>query len=208
MIESIINIFNYLYEIVKSECFANVISLLELVIAIIALIIGGRKVSELFEEFAKRKREAIFGYYTNINHYIKRIVPLISDNNEKHLGTLFLLSANEDLRKANSGLNIIGKKLSMVANECLQYLSAESMQVPIANTNEERLEWKAKIDNLIDILNQFFLIGSEIYIPSLSDEKAVELHYEEVKKLLDNIQESIENETNIFFNMVESQSKN
>lgn len=202
------NIFESYNNIIGNDCFANTISLLELIIAIIALFVGGKKVSELLEEFAKRRREAIFGYYTNLNYFIKRIIALISDNNNNHLGTLYLLSIDEPLREENNGLNVLGDKLSQVANECLHYLSVQSSQIPPANTDQERINWKKKIDNLVDILNQFCFIGSKIYIPNLLNRDSVDNYYNDVKNLLCEIQTDIEKETSDFFHDIENESQN
>lgn len=190
------NIAVCLSHIVGSDAFANTISTLELLVAIIALCVGGKTVSDLISEFRKRRMEATFGYYMNLVYYIKRIKPLVFTDDENPMKTLNVLSSVEGLRKeATTEFQKLGEKLSSISNECLQYLSSKENQIPPAETNEERLQWKEYLDELVDLMNQFSLIGSSIYLPNLNSREGIDKYHKHIKRIFNYFENTLEQET-------------
>lgn len=186
-----------IYEIVGSDFYANTISTIELFVAIITIVIGGKKVNELLVEYKRKRVEATFGFYTNLGYFVKRIRPLISTDDKKPLNTFNLLSPNESIRE--KGYQELGKKIRQVSFECLQYLSSKSNQVPPANNNTERKEWKENIDAFVVYLNQFYLIGSGVFLPNLSTDDGILNYYKGISGVLDYIEKKVEDETSQLF---------
>ena len=54
-----LNLEQSIWDILSSDLYSNIISTLELVVAIITIIIGGKKVLELISEYKKKQREAV-----------------------------------------------------------------------------------------------------------------------------------------------------
>lgn len=71
--ENLLAFVSYLMESISSDFFANILSLFELLIAIVAFFIGGKKVLELIQDYNKRKNRAIYGFHVNLKIFIKRI---------------------------------------------------------------------------------------------------------------------------------------
>lgn len=174
--------------LVGSDFFANLISLLELILAIVTIIIGGEKVKEFIQEYKRKRVSATFGFYVNLGYFIKRLRPLIVNDSGKPMKTLYLLSPSDEIQKQAKGFEQLGNKLSTVAYECLQYLSTEANQVPPSDYNVERAVWKNEIDVFVDYLNQFYLIGSGIHLPTLESEDGVISYCNKILSILDNIE--------------------
>ena len=100
-----------IFNVVESDFFANFVSLLELIIAVVTIIIGGEKVKEFIHEYKRKRVNAIFGFYVNLGYFIKRIRPLIMNDSGKPMKTLYLLSSSEDIQKQAKGFEQIGNKL-------------------------------------------------------------------------------------------------
>lgn len=178
-----------LYSFVSSDFFVNFVSLLELILAIVTIIIGGEKVKEFIHEYKRKRVSATFGFYVNLGYFIKRLRPLIVNDSGKPMKTLYLLSSSESVRNQANGFEQIGDKLSALAYECLQYLSTEANQIPPSDYNEaERKTWKKEIDVFVDYLNQFYLIGSGIHLPTLESEAGIINYCNGIQNILDNIE--------------------
>lgn len=186
-----------IYQIIGSDFYANIISTMELFAAIIAIVIGGEKVNELLAEYRRKRVEATFGFYINLGYFVKRIRPLISTDDNKPLTTFNLLSPNESIRK--NGYQELGEKIRQVSLECLQYLSSKSDQVPPASSNSEREEWKKNIDAFVVYLNQFYLIGSGVFLPNLSTDDGIINYYKEILRVLNYIEKKVEDEASQLF---------
>ena len=187
---------------ISSDFYANIIATLEFAAAIIAIYIGGIKVSELITEYKRKRKEAIFGFYINLGYFIKRIRPLIASDDDCPLKTLYLLSYT---LKNVEGYDKLGEKLSTVSYECLQYLSSKADQIPPASNEAERILWKKTLDSFVNYLNQFYLIGSGVYLPNLEDEESIQTYYQEIKLVLDEIENKVETETKNFFQEMDNE---
>lgn len=195
-------IVTWLVDSVGSDFYANITATIELIVAVIALLIGGEKVSEFITEYKRKRMEAIFGFYTNLGFFIKRIRPLIAADDDTPLETLYLLSPTDEL-KSIKGYDILAEKLSAVSYECLQYLSSKADQIPPAHNKDERNLWKKNLDIFVNYLNQFYLIGSGISLPNLEDEKGIEIYYQGIKLVFDQIEKKVEDETVKFYEQME-----
>lgn len=189
-----------LYSIVNSDFFANIVSMLELILAVITVIIGGEKVKEFIHEYKRKRVNAIFGFYINLGYFIKRLRPLIMNDSGKPMKTLYLLSPSNEIQKQAKGFEQIGNKLSDVAYECLQYLSTEANQIPPSDYNDtQRMEWKKEIDVFVVYLNQFYLIGSGIHLPTLESEDGIINYCNKIRDILNDIEKKAEKATEDFY---------
>lgn len=198
-----LNLEQSIWDILSSDLYSNIISTLELVVAIITIIIGGKKVLELISEYKKKQREAVFGFYVNLGYFIKRIKPLVFSDDGSPLQTLYILSPNEDLNSMSEGS--LYQKLSNVAFECLQYMSSKADQIPPVNNLAEWIAWKGILDSFVDYLNQFYLMGSDNYLPGLNSEEDIIEYCEQFKVILDQIDQRIEQETGRFFDKLKEE---
>ena len=194
-----INVNRLIWDILSSDFYSNIISSLELIVGVIAIIVGGKKVLELISEFQKKQREAVFGFYINLGYFIKRIRPLVFSDDGSPLQTLYILSPNEELNSLCESSSLYNK-LSNVAFECLQYLSSKADQIPPVNNLSDWIRWKKVLDSFVDYLNQFYLMGSDNYLPGLNSEKDIIDYCEQFGKILNQIELKIAQETGEFFN--------
>lgn len=185
---------------VSSDFFANMISVIELIVAVIALEAGGKKVSEWVAEFRSRRTEAAFGYYMNLVYFIMRMRPLIFNDDGCPLKTLYHLSPSTDFRKEAETLNAgIVEKLSNIAYECLQYLSSNNNQIPPFKEYNKRKKWKDSLKCLVGYLNQFYLIENGIYLPRLDTADGINKYYNELKELFMYFEDTIATVTDEIF---------
>lgn len=185
---------------VSSDFFANLISFMEFILAIVTIIIGGEKVKEFLHEYKRKRVSAIFGFYVNLGCFIKRIRPFIVNDFGKPMKTLYLLSPSEEIRKKANGYEKLAEKLSIVSYECLQYLSTEANQVPPSDcSGTERMAWKNDINTFIDYLNQFYLIESGIHLPTLESEEGIINYCNKIQKLLNDIEIKSKKATEDFY---------
>ena len=196
------SIITWFVDSVGSDFYANITATIELIVAVIAILIGGEKVSEIITEYKRKRMEAIFGFYTNLGFFIKRIRPLIAADDDTPLETLNLLSPTDELKNIE-GYNILAEKLSAVSYECLQYLSSKADQIPPTHNENERNLWKNNLDMFVNYLNQFYLIGSGISLPNLEDKEDIKIYYQEIKQVLDQIEKKVEEETTKFYEQTE-----
>lgn len=192
---------------IAGDLFANIISACGLIVAIYTLVIGGKKVSDLLSEYNKKRNSALFGFYANMNLFITRLRMLTSDSDNKPFGVYYLLSPNESLRNTYQGFKNLGKKLSDLSYEFLKYLSSSPKQIPPATSLEEWKEWQKDIKELVEYLNCFYTIGSEVYYPDLKDENAVADYHGKLQTLLNKIETIISNQYIIFFSDIEKEEK-
>lgn len=197
---------NWVKNGISSDLYANVIESIELIVAVTTIIIGGNKLSELIAEYQRKRLEATFGFYVNLGYYVKRIRLLISADDNSPLKTLYLLSPKDELKDIK-GYDILGDKLSTVSQECLQYLSSKADQIPPANSEEERIAWEKTLDEFVVYLNHFFLIGSGISLPNLGTEDNIRIYFEDIMKVLSDIENKIESETKKCFIQIQSELK-
>lgn len=97
------------------------------------------------------------------------------------------------------------QKLSNVAFECLQYMSSKADQIPPVNNLAEWIAWKGILDSFVDYLNQFYLMGSDNYLPGLNSEEDIIEYCEQFKVILDQIDQRIEQETGRFFDKLKEE---
>ncbi|MBP3457736.1 MAG: hypothetical protein J6K58_00825 [Lachnospiraceae bacterium] len=175
------------YKFIASDFMANSISLFSLVVAIIAILIGGKKVSEVLLEYKRKRREAVFGYHINLKKYILRLKRLVSDNRCKPMESLYLFSSNEEIRKKGAGYESLGIQLSNLAQKFLDYLSTESNQIPACMKNCKIEEWDILIDKLVHFLVDFLLFETRSYLPEFDTEENVDKYHDKLVEVLDNI---------------------
>ena len=126
----LINFAFFLGESISSDLFANVLSFLELLVALVALVMGVDKVSELIKQYNNRKNNSIFGFHANLKIYIKRIRKMTTNNNKEPLKTLYLLSPIEKIRASAKGYENFSIRLCDVSHKLLDFLSSKSEQIP------------------------------------------------------------------------------
>lgn len=168
----------------SSDIFANLISFFSLIIAIIALLIGGFKVHKLLADFKTKKRNAVFGYYMNLKIFINRLIRLTINNQNEALGHIYLLSSNEELRDKYKNCKDLSQKLSTLSEKFLDYLSSTSNQIPIADDEKEDENWNNLIDDLVGYLSDFLLFNSKVYLPNLNNVDSVNQYCRELNSLL------------------------
>jgi hypothetical protein len=166
-----------------SDTFANLLTLAGIVIALIGLI----NLNELVKRYKSKQQDASFGYYTNLDCFLDRIKQLISDDDNKSIGVLGLLSSNKEYKKAAKSdevMIISAKRLIDVSTNLLDYISNESNLVPPCNNIEEAEEWYKDLKILITYLNCFTQILDGFSTPEIVDKES-ENQY--CKKILDHI---------------------
>jgi hypothetical protein len=184
-----------------SSLFANTISFYTLVVTIFLLTIGVKKVSELITEFSERRRTAVFNFHTHLRSYLLRLKALIIDNNQRPLRSLYSLSPNESVYdKSNSAL---GKRLSDLACEFLQYLSTKGEQIPPADTKAKWEIWDNKINLLRGYLYNFLLIGTGERLPQFDTEEDIKNEVDELLALMKDIDAIIQEQIDKFYDDLE-----
>lgn len=168
------------------------IRLAELVLAVITVILGSKKVGDFFDEYRERRRSAAFGFYVNLGYYVKRLRTLVFSDSGKPIMSLYLLSPSEEIQKKANGYESLGQLLSTTAYECLRYLSTESNQVPPFQEESKRRDWRKQLDKLVEYLNQFCMIGKKVYFPVLGTEEGITTYCNEIQVTLDDIEHCIE----------------
>ncbi len=185
-----------------SDIFANCISFLGLVVAVITLIIGGIKVHEVLTDFNKKKRNAVFGYYINLKIFINRLIRLTLNNQNNALGHIYLLSSNEELRKKNISCKELSLKLSTLSEKFLDYLSSTSDQIPIASNEKEDESWSDLIEKLTVFLCDFLLFDSGVYLPNLNTEDSINEYCNNLNSILQNLLALIEKSKKEFWDEI------
>lgn len=183
---------------ISSDFTANINSIIGTIIAIIGILIGGKKVTDFISAFKKKKFDAAFGYYINFETYIKRVLFLIRSDNNTPQHIIYQLSANEDLRKNETHKNNLVSKLEKLATEFLSYLSTANEQVPATKGIAEFKEWNENYSTLIEYLNWFSTID-EIYNPSLDSEEKVNQFFDKIIKVFSYFEEKIHTQKELMF---------
>lgn len=175
------------YNIISSDCFANLISFFSLIVALIALFIGGKKVSEALLEYQRKKRAAVFSYHINMKVFIIRLKRLISSNQRKPMKNLFLFSSEDKIRAEGIGYEKIAERLVDLSQKILDYLSTEPNQIPASITGNETKQWDSLIEELINYLADFLLYNTDSYLPQFDNIEGIESYYKSLMNVLDNM---------------------
>ena len=61
------------------------------------------------------------------------------------------------------------------------------------------MEWKNEIDIFVDYLNQFYLIGSGIHLPTLETEDGIINYCKKIQDILNNIERKAKKATEDFY---------
>ena len=178
---------NCLANIIGSDVVANAISFSSVMVAILALCIGGKKVNEILNEYKKKQRNAIFGYHSNLNIFIMRLKRLISDSQGKPISVIYLFSGEEKLRRKGNGYERIADNLCKLSHEFLDYLSLESEQIPATINTLEDEEWDNLIEILVEYLTDFVLYETNAYISKLDSEESIEMYHRNLIQILDQL---------------------
>lgn len=165
--------------VISSDFFSNIISLLELICTFVALVIGMEKVSELIREHSKRKRQAIFSYHINLKIYIRRLKKLLSDSNNNPLKTLYFFSADERIRNEAKGYERLAEDLYDLSKDFLNYLSSKPEQIP-AVTSQDIKNWDALIEELVEYLTDFVLYQSGVSLPNMNTKEKIKKYHKDV----------------------------
>ena len=192
------------YDFFSSNFITNVISFGSFLVAIIALAIGGEKVTEVLEEYKKKKRIAVFSYHTNMRIFIMRLKYMVTDSQGKPTKTLYLYSSDMLIRKKGLGYKKMAEKLVDLSQKVLDYLSTESDQIPASSNGTDILainDWADVVDKLIEYLSDFLLYGTESYLPDFDDENSIIRYHADLIKtlnemltLIDRSKEELKNE--------------
>lgn len=181
-----------LYNGIGSDFVANILSLGSLVVAIIALIIGGKKVSEALEEYKRKKRAAVFSYHVNMKIFIMRLKRLITDSQCKPTKSLYLYSGETQIQEMGIGYEKMAEGLVDLSQRMLNYLSTESDQIPASTEVSDVEEWDNLIDSLVDFLSDFLLYGTDSYLPDFDNEEHIVNYHVKLTKVLDDMLRLIE----------------
>lgn len=184
-IEIIVFFLKILYKIGSSDFIANIISFFSLLVAVIALFIGGKKVSEALSEYKRKKRTAVFSYHINMKIFIMRLKRLISNNQSKPMRSLYLFSSEDNIRAKGEGYEKIAEKLVELSQKMLDYLSTESNQIPASITDREAEKWDKLIEKLIDFLADFLLYGTDSYLSEFDSEEGILSYHKKLICVLD-----------------------
>jgi len=181
-----------LYNSISSDFVANILSFGSLVVAIIVLVIGGKKVSEALEEYKRKKRTAVFSYHVNMKIFIMRLKRLVTDSQCKPTKSLYLYSAETQIREMGIGYEKMAEKLVDLSQKMLDYLSTESDQIPASSEVSDVEEWNDLIDSLVDFLSDFLLYGTDSYLPDFDNEENIVNYHVELTRILDDMLHLIE----------------
>lgn len=185
-----------------SDTFANCISFLGLIVAVITLIIGGSKVHEFLIDFNKKKRNAVYSYYSNLKIFINRLIRLTINDQNNALGHIYLLSPNEELRKKYINCKKLSVKLSVLSEKFLDYLSSASDQIPIATNEKEDKNWSNLIEQLSVFLCDFLLFDSGVYLPNLNTEESINKYCNNLYSISQDLLNLIEKSKQEFWNEI------
>lgn len=174
-----------LYNSISSDFAANILSFGSLVVAIVALVIGGKKVSEALEEYKRKKRTAVFSYHANMRIFIMRLKRLITDSQSKPSKSLYLYSSETQIREMGNGYEKMAEKLANLSQKMLDYLSTESDQIPASSGVADVEEWDKLMDSLVDFLSDFLLYGTNSYLPDFDNEENIANYHNELTKILE-----------------------
>jgi len=163
-------------------------------------------VSELVTEFTKRRRAAVFNFYSHMRSYLARLEALTVDGDKDPLKSLYILSPTDSIRNMSNGTDLLGKRLCNLACEFLQYLSTKGEQVPPANTKDEWEKWDSKINLLREYLNDFLLIGTGETLPHFNTEDDIENEIRRLLCITKDIDGIIQMEIDKFFEEIEGES--
>ena len=157
-------------EIIGSEFVSNINSIAGTLVGICAIVVGCVKTSDFFSNFKKKKQNAYFGFYVNMETFIQQMRYLIESNTGAPLATIYYLSPNDELRESG---NIPGKnliiKIEKLSLDFLNYLSTSHEQIPVVNNAEEMDVWNKNYTKLIGYLNMFSSIGVT-FVPNLNND--------------------------------------
>lgn len=181
-----------LYNSISSDFVANILSFGSLVVAIAALVIGGKKVSEALEEYKRKKRTAVFSYHTNMRIFIMRLKRLVTDSQSKPSKSMYLYSSETQIREMGIGYEKMAEKLANLSQKMLDYLSTESDQIPASSEVADVEEWDNLMDGLVGFLSDFLLYDTNSYLPDFDNEENIANYHNELTRILDSMSELIE----------------
>lgn len=187
-----------MYNIISSDCFANLISFFSLIAALIALFIGGKKVSEALLEYQRKKSAAVFSYHINMKVFIIRLKRLISTSQHKPMKNLFLFSSEDKIHAEGIGYEKIAERLVDLSQKILDYLSTKPNQIPASITDNETKQWDSLIEELINYLADFLLYNTDSYLPQFDNIEGIESYYKSLMNVLDNMLVLIDKSKNEF----------
>lgn len=181
-----------LYNSISSDFVANILSFGSLVVAIAALVIGGKKVSEALEEYKRKKRTAVFSYHANMRIFIMRLKRLVTDSQSKPSKSMYLYSSDTQIREMGIGYEKMAEKLANLSQKMLDYLSTESDQIPASSEVADVEEWDKLMEDLVNFLSDFLLYDTNSYLPDFDSEENIVNYHNELTMILDGMLELIE----------------
>lgn len=187
-----VTIFQKLITIAESTLFANLIDSLGVAATALAVLIGGRKMSELLIDYKKRKQRAVHSYHANLKVYLIRLKNLVSDSQNNPQKNLCLLSANEKMRAHGAGNEEMAKRLRVLSEKLLGFLSSTPDQLPAGSEEKEEDAWYCHLESLIGYLIDFSAYGSGGFLPGLNKEKELHTYHEKFESVVDSILRLIE----------------
>lgn len=179
-------------ENISSDFFANILSFLELLIALVAFVMGVDKVSEFIKQYNNKKNNAIFSFHINLKIYIKRIRKLTTNNTQAPLKTLYFLSPNEKTRDEAKGYENLSKELCNISHNLLDFLSSKSEQIPATDDYSKIGVWNESIEKLVDNLLDFTLLGTGAYLPDFNDLDGINKYHGDLIEVLNKIEKMID----------------
>ena len=143
--------------------------------------------SEVIEEYKRKKRTAVFSYHMNMKIFIMRLKRLVTNSEGKPIKSLYLFSSEDEIRENGIGYEKMAERLVDLSKKMLDYLSTESDQIPASSTDEDIETWDCLIDKLVDFLSDFLLYDTDAYLAGFDNKQGIDDYHKEFIKVLDDI---------------------
>lgn len=185
--ESCINVLDKTYNFLGGSFVANLIYFATFCVAVLTLKKGGKMVTEILRKYNIQRQQAIFGYHVNLKVYIQRLKRLVGNIPGDPMLSLYLFSADENLRSKASGCEMLATNIARLSQDMLEYLSTNPDQIPASMTEEEFKTWDNLIEDLINFLSDFLFYDTGLYLSEFGSMEKISEYHDRLINNLDQI---------------------
>ena len=163
----------------SGDTFQHGVAALSLLATIIIATAGGLAVTT---ELKKRKRDACYGYFINLETMLKRLRQEISDAKNRPNISLYKAMSNHDKTQNTNEFGVFDSLASQVRCQAIQILNYFSMQNNIvpAGDRKERQEWDAAIIIIIDSACEFEQYGNGNAVINFTSDTNIKAFHEKL----------------------------